>query len=110
MLRAAQGTSKTHVLLAASAKPLHAVRAQQTWDEMTHIFTRCGHAISLVDEEIKCDLVRCKFSPAHPKGCTGQACMRTCWQYNIVSAIAEQIADLTGCLAPHLKKRCESCK
>ncbi|KAJ7044553.1 hypothetical protein C8F04DRAFT_590291 [Mycena alexandri] len=53
-----------------------------------------------VDEEIKCDLVRCRFSPAHPKNCFGQSCIRTCWQYR------QSPQQYT----PHLNKRCEACR
>ncbi|THH19921.1 hypothetical protein EW146_g1358 [Bondarzewia mesenterica] len=40
---------------------------------------RCQHAIALPDEEIVCELTRCKFSSKHPAKCP--QCTQTCWQY-----------------------------
>ncbi|KAJ7129452.1 hypothetical protein C8R44DRAFT_78487 [Mycena epipterygia] len=70
------------------------------WRQVRNFYTQCGHAVNLIDEEIKCDLVRCKFSPAHPRNCSGQACVRTCWQYR----------QSPQRYTPHLNKRCEACR
>ncbi|KAK0206870.1 hypothetical protein DFS33DRAFT_1317610 [Desarmillaria ectypa] len=50
--------------------------------QVRNIYTRCGHGVTLPDEEIKCDLVQCKFSMAHPKTCKPPTCNQTCWQYH----------------------------
>ncbi|KII94925.1 hypothetical protein PLICRDRAFT_33756 [Plicaturopsis crispa FD-325 SS-3] len=48
--------------------------------QVRNVYSKCGHGITLPDEEIKCDLRNCKFSPVHPKNC-GPRCSQTCWQY-----------------------------
>ncbi|KAJ7721172.1 hypothetical protein DFH07DRAFT_858037 [Mycena maculata] len=60
--------------------PPYLHRGMCYWRQVRNLYIQCGHAVNLVDEEIKCDLVRCRFSPVHPKNCAGQACIRTCWQ------------------------------
>ncbi|KAJ6490370.1 hypothetical protein C8R47DRAFT_468072 [Mycena vitilis] len=50
--------------------------------------------------QIKCALVQCVFSPFHPANCSGQRCLRTCWQYR------QSPQQYT----PHLNKRCEACR
>ncbi|THV08337.1 hypothetical protein K435DRAFT_8132 [Dendrothele bispora CBS 962.96] len=46
--------------------------------DIFQLLTVFAHAIQ-PEEEIKCDLVNCKFSPAHPHNCP--RCQQTCWQY-----------------------------
>lgn len=46
--------------------------------QVRNYYTRCGHGITLPDEEIKCDARDCKFSPNHPRHCP--QCKATCWQ------------------------------
>ncbi|KAF8076607.1 hypothetical protein FPV67DRAFT_423778 [Lyophyllum atratum] len=51
------------------------------WRRVRNVYKKCGHGVTLPDEEIRCDLVNCKFSPAHPKDCRPPQCLQTCWQY-----------------------------
>ncbi|KAF9478158.1 hypothetical protein BDN70DRAFT_809379, partial [Pholiota conissans] len=48
---------------------------------------------------IKCDLVNCKFSPAHPKTCQPPSCTQTCWQYH----------QYPQQYSPHIEKACPAC-
>ncbi|KAF8351608.1 hypothetical protein F5887DRAFT_938319, partial [Amanita rubescens] len=54
-----------------------------TWRRVRNLYKRCGHAVNLPDEEIKCSSATCKFSPAHPKECAPPMCTATCWQYRL---------------------------
>ncbi|KAG7449435.1 uncharacterized protein BT62DRAFT_945712 [Guyanagaster necrorhizus] len=49
--------------------------------QVRNIYTRCGHGVTDPDEEIRCNLVNCKFSTTHPRHCRPPACTKTCWQY-----------------------------
>ncbi|CAL1703131.1 unnamed protein product [Somion occarium] len=46
-----------------------------------YIYSKCGHAYAMPEENMPCDNPHCKFSPAHPSTCTGASCKQTCWQY-----------------------------
>ncbi|KAK0489713.1 hypothetical protein EDD18DRAFT_1186623, partial [Armillaria luteobubalina] len=49
--------------------------------QVRNIYIRCGHAISLPEEYIRCEQSNCKFSLFHPASCKPPACLQTCWQY-----------------------------
>ncbi|KZT29273.1 hypothetical protein NEOLEDRAFT_587162 [Neolentinus lepideus HHB14362 ss-1] len=65
-----------------------------------NVYLRCGHAINLPEEEIKCDSVRCKFSPNHPSTCVPPSCTQTCWQYH----------QFPQQYAPNIDDLCPNCK
>ncbi|KAK0243007.1 hypothetical protein EDD85DRAFT_312722 [Armillaria nabsnona] len=46
-----------------------------------NVYTRCGHGVTLPDQEIRCNLVNCKFSTTHPGHCRPPTCTKNCWQY-----------------------------
>ncbi|KAK0453876.1 hypothetical protein EV421DRAFT_716983 [Armillaria borealis] len=46
-----------------------------------HLPLRCGHGVTLPDQEIRCNLVNCKFSTTHPGHCRPPTCTKNCWQY-----------------------------
>ncbi|KAF9568954.1 hypothetical protein CPC08DRAFT_678528, partial [Agrocybe pediades] len=64
-----------------------------------NVYKKCGHGITLPDEEIKCDLTTCKFSPAHPRDCQPPRCTQTCWQYH----------QYPQQYSPHIDKLCPAC-
>ncbi|KAF8913755.1 hypothetical protein CPB84DRAFT_1757435 [Gymnopilus junonius] len=64
-----------------------------------NIYKQCGHGVTLPDEEIKCDLVNCKFSLAHPADCKPPRCTQTCWQYH----------QFPQQYSPHIDKACPAC-
>ncbi|KAG2042227.1 hypothetical protein BDR03DRAFT_944872 [Suillus americanus] len=51
------------------------------WRRVRNCYKGCGHSINLPDEEIKCDLRNCKFSPKHSPTCIPPQCTKACWQY-----------------------------
>ncbi|KAJ3722525.1 hypothetical protein C8R42DRAFT_45518 [Lentinula raphanica] len=67
------------------------------WRRVRNIYTRCGHGVNLPEEEIKCDLVNCKFSPAHRPNCPN--CSQTCWQYR----------QYPQQYSPHIDRLCPTC-
>ncbi|KAF8557053.1 hypothetical protein OG21DRAFT_1436078 [Imleria badia] len=52
------------------------------WRRVRNTYRACGHVVTLPDEEIKCDLRNCKFSPRHAQNCLPPQCTKTCWQYH----------------------------
>ncbi|KAL4264983.1 hypothetical protein AB1N83_000310 [Pleurotus pulmonarius] len=68
--------------------------------QVRNIYKRCNHGVTQPDEEIKCNLVNCKFSPHHPPDCQGQQCIRTCWQYR----------QFPQQYSPHIDKLCPACE
>ncbi|KAF9057996.1 hypothetical protein BJ165DRAFT_1521324 [Panaeolus papilionaceus] len=69
------------------------------WRRVRNIYKKCGHGVTLPDEEIKCDLVNCKFSPAHPNDCNPPQCTQSCWQYR----------QFPQQYSPHIDKACPQC-
>ncbi|OAX43996.1 hypothetical protein K503DRAFT_730208 [Rhizopogon vinicolor AM-OR11-026] len=69
------------------------------WRRVHNFYKGCGHTINLPDEEIKCDLRNCKFSPKHPPTCMPPQCSTMCWQYR-------QYPQQYG---PHIDKKCPKC-
>ncbi|KAK0190719.1 hypothetical protein F5146DRAFT_1045452 [Armillaria mellea] len=49
--------------------------------QVRNVYTRCGHGVTLPDQEIRCNLVNCKFSTTHPGHCRPPTCTKNCWQY-----------------------------
>ncbi|KAF6762182.1 hypothetical protein DFP72DRAFT_598082 [Ephemerocybe angulata] len=64
-----------------------------------NVYRHCGHGVTLPDEEIKCDLPNCKFSPSHPKECQGPQCIKSCWQYH----------QYPQQYSPHIDRPCPQC-
>ncbi|KAF8450485.1 hypothetical protein L210DRAFT_2393079 [Boletus edulis BED1] len=66
-------------------------------------YPHVGHADGLVspvvDEEIKCDLRNCKFSPKHTPDCAPPQCTQTCWQYH----------QYPQQYLPQIDKKCPKC-
>ncbi|PBK79051.1 hypothetical protein ARMGADRAFT_951421, partial [Armillaria gallica] len=47
-----------------------------------NVYLRCGHAINLPEEIVRCEDSNCKFSLFHSESCTPPTCLQTCWQYH----------------------------
>ncbi|KAG1783091.1 hypothetical protein EV702DRAFT_1060200 [Suillus placidus] len=69
------------------------------WRRVRNYYKGCGHSINLPDEEIKCDLRNCKFSPKHSPTCIPPQCSKVCWQYR----------QYPQQYAPQIDKRCPKC-
>ncbi|KAF7775897.1 hypothetical protein Agabi119p4_4290 [Agaricus bisporus var. burnettii] len=70
------------------------------WRRVRNVYKRCGHAQNMQDEEIKCDLMKCRFSPAHPAECQPPICKETCWQYR----------QYPQQYSPHIDRLCPDCE
>ncbi|KAK0499840.1 hypothetical protein EDD18DRAFT_1152852, partial [Armillaria luteobubalina] len=44
--------------------------------QVRNVYTRCGHGVTLPDQEIRCNLVNCKFSTTHPGHCRPPTCTK----------------------------------
>ncbi|KAF8238898.1 hypothetical protein L208DRAFT_1430084 [Tricholoma matsutake] len=76
---------------------LHNYSSMCYWRRVRNIYKHCGHAVNQPDEEIKCDMTTCIFSPAHPEDCLG--CSKTCWQYH----------QYPQQYSPHVDRLCPAC-
>ncbi|KAG5728502.1 hypothetical protein E4T56_gene19503 [Termitomyces sp. T112] len=70
------------------------------WRRVRNYYKKCGHGITLPDEEIQCDLINCKFSSTHSKDCVPPQCQRTCWQYR----------QYPQQYSPHIDRLCPNCE
>ncbi|EIW61041.1 uncharacterized protein TRAVEDRAFT_46265 [Trametes versicolor FP-101664 SS1] len=67
--------------------------------QVCYVYTKCGHAQPMPDEQVPCNSPRCKFSPAHPKSCGGASCKQTC----------KQIRQYPQQMSPQIAGCCPGC-